>query len=108
MVFGSKHLYITPKIGCNAVRLSRYTEPYEPTSSRALNSVNMVGTATPVLVISMASNKVPRQRAMNHFAEYGYIRCGFDCSSMMAVNGWDPDSVFSPWTCDESQKIPDL
>ncbi len=45
VIFMSKFAYIFPKEGCREVIVSRYDEPYQPTSFRESNTVVMVGIA---------------------------------------------------------------
>ena len=49
-------------MGWNAVSVIRYAEPYQPTSSSALNCVEIFGIATDTTVVSMATSRVPRAR----------------------------------------------
>lgn len=60
-IFGSNHLKIVPPAGWSAVIVIRYAEPYQPTSSRASNCDEIFGIATEIIVVSIATRKVPKK-----------------------------------------------
>src|SRR6202012_1319100 len=60
--FTLKYVYILPNEGCREVVVSRYEEPYQPTSSKLLNTVVMRGIAVAMMVLSSAITKVERVR----------------------------------------------
>jgi len=58
----SKYVYTLPIEGCKEVVVSKYEEPYQPTSSRLLKTEVILGMAVAMIVLSRAMTKVVRQR----------------------------------------------
>ena len=83
-----KSLNMVPAAGCRAVRVSKYAEPYHPTSSIEVNSVAILGMATDIIVVSIATNNVPNaseSKIVASFSPEGYCFEGVTGSVFMVA-----------------------
>ena len=90
---GLNSLNMVPAAGCKAVRVSKYAEPYHPTSSMEANSVAILGTATDIIVVSIATNNVPNaseSRIVTSFKPEGYCITGATVFFFMIEIGKSP------------------